>query len=191
MKKMSKDRDHLLDIFKSRVGLEQRKDMARAINISINSLYYASDDLIIAKMVKYLVKNGYSADAFLKEYYNLKGALKDTKVKVIEKVVYKEKILYKKVAPPSITPIKTLDFNEITERIKDIISHEVKATKVLDKNVAEKLGISQATFATIKQRGNIPCKQIIKFCAKRKININWLFFGQSKKDLIEINYNIT
>jgi len=77
------------------------------------------------------------------------------------------------------------NFNEITEKVKDIISSDVKNGKVFDKDVAAELGISQATFATMKKRGAIPYKELMEFCARRKISINWLFFDQAAGMLVE------
>ncbi len=76
-------------------------------------------------------------------------------------------------------------FNEIIEKIKDIISTESTTGKVFDKDVAAELGISQATFATMKKRGAVPYKELMEFCARRKISINWLFFDQSAGMLVE------
>jgi len=76
-------------------------------------------------------------------------------------------------------------FVDIIEKVKDIISNEVEGGKVFDKDVAKELGISQATFATMKKRGAIPYKELMEFCARRKISINWLFFDQSAGMLVE------
>ncbi len=76
-------------------------------------------------------------------------------------------------------------FNEIIEKVKDIISKDIKGGKVFDKDVAKELGISQATFATMKKRGAIPYKELMEFCARRKISINWLFFDQNANMLVE------
>ncbi len=77
------------------------------------------------------------------------------------------------------------DFVEIIERLKDIISSDKQGGKVFDKDVAAELGISQATFATMKKRGAIPYKEIMEFCAKRKISVNWIFFDQPAEMLVE------
>jgi len=76
-------------------------------------------------------------------------------------------------------------FNEIIEKIKDVISNETESGKVFDKDVAKELGISQATFATMKKRGAIPYKELMEFCARRKLSINWLFYDQSAGMLVE------
>ncbi|WP_457608675.1 LexA family transcriptional regulator [Nitratifractor sp.] len=78
-----------------------------------------------------------------------------------------------------------IDFQEIIERIKDIISTKKIGSRVYDKDVAAELGIAQATFATMKKRGSIPYREIMEFCARKKISINWLFFDQPAEMLIE------
>lgn len=77
------------------------------------------------------------------------------------------------------------DFSEIVEEIKDIVSGEMPGKKVFDKDVAAMLGISQMNFATLKRRNKIPYEELLDFCAKRSIAINWLLFGQSPESLIE------
>ncbi len=78
-----------------------------------------------------------------------------------------------------------LEFNEILERLKDIISAQTIGRQVYDKDVAVNLGITPATFATMKKRGSIPYREIMEFCAKNKISINWLFFDQPAEMLVE------
>jgi len=78
-----------------------------------------------------------------------------------------------------------MDFHEVIERLKDIISTKKIGGKVYDKDVAAELGITQATFATMKKRRSIPYREIMEFCARKKISINWLFFDQPAEMLIE------
>ncbi len=77
------------------------------------------------------------------------------------------------------------DFKELLPKIKDILSKEVGNKKVFDKDVADALGINQLTFATMKNRGKIPYEEVLNFCAKRKISINWLFYNQATRSLEE------
>ena len=76
-------------------------------------------------------------------------------------------------------------FLDIVEEIKSIISDEVAPKKVFDKDVARVLGISQMNFATMKKRNKIPFNELLDFCAKRSISINWLLYGQSPESLVE------
>jgi len=68
---------------------------------------------------------------------------------------------------------------EIIEKLKDIISEDEVDKKIFDKDVAKVLDISQSTFATMKKRNSIPYKEILEFCATKKISVNWLFFDQA------------
>lgn len=72
-----------------------------------------------------------------------------------------------------------MDFEKIIEKIKDIISTEVGNRKVLNKDVANALGITPENLSILKKRNKIPFKEIALFCAKRKISINWLLFDQT------------
>jgi hypothetical protein len=78
-----------------------------------------------------------------------------------------------------------LSFDEILFRLKDILSIEVGERKILDKDVAEALGIAPAYFAVLKKRGSVPFAQVADFCARRKISINWLLYDQAPKSLEE------
>jgi phage repressor protein C with HTH and peptisase S24 domain len=76
------------------------------------------------------------------------------------------------------------DFKDIIIRVKDILSSEVGERKVLDKDVAEALGLNHLTFATMKSRNRLPYQELLDFCAKRKISINWLFYNQVIDSLV-------
>ena len=76
-------------------------------------------------------------------------------------------------------------FSEIVEEIKNIISSDFEGKKIFDKDVADVLGISQMNFATMKKRDKIPYAELLDFCARKSISINWLLYGQSPESLIE------
>jgi hypothetical protein len=76
-------------------------------------------------------------------------------------------------------------FFDIVETIKDVVSGEYTDRKVFDKDVAILLDISQMNFATMKKRNKIPFNELLDFCARRSIAINWLLYGQSPESLIE------
>ena len=77
------------------------------------------------------------------------------------------------------------DLKIVITKLKDIISEEKKVKKVFDKDVADALAIPQTTFATMKKRNSIPFKEIMEFCANKKLSINWLFFDQAIDMLAE------
>ena len=75
--------------------------------------------------------------------------------------------------------------SEIIERLKDVISADGKRGKVFDKDVADELNLTQANFATMKNRNKIPYSNILDFCAIKKISINWLLYNQNPNSLID------
>ncbi|MBD3841596.1 MAG: helix-turn-helix transcriptional regulator [Campylobacterales bacterium] len=78
-----------------------------------------------------------------------------------------------------------LDFNEILEKLRDVLSSEKNSGKVFDKEIATALGITSVNFATMKKRNTIPFANILDFCALKKISINWLLYGQDPSSLID------
>ena len=76
-------------------------------------------------------------------------------------------------------------FTNIVEEIKNIVSSNFLPKKVFDKDIAKVLGISQMNFATMKKRNKIPFTELLDFCAKKTISINWLLYGQSPESLID------
>lgn len=74
---------------------------------------------------------------------------------------------------------------DITDKLKDILSNEIPNKKIFDKDVANALNLSKESFSIMKKKDSIPYEQISKFCAKRKISINWVLFDQMPKSLEE------
>ena len=77
-----------------------------------------------------------------------------------------------------------MQLNEIIEKIKDILSSE-QESKVFDKDVAAALSLSKDSLSHMKRKNSIPYEQIAKFCAKRKISINWVLYDQFPRSLEE------
>lgn len=75
--------------------------------------------------------------------------------------------------------------SEIIEKLKDILSQDGSDGKVFDKDVAGALDLSQANFATMKNRGKIPFSNVLDFCAQKKISINWLLYNQNPGSLVD------
>ena len=75
--------------------------------------------------------------------------------------------------------------DDILDKLKNILKTDSKTKKVFDKELAEALDLTQANFATMKNRGKIPYTNILNFCAKRKISINWLLYNQNPNSLID------
>ncbi len=76
-------------------------------------------------------------------------------------------------------------FENIVERLKDIISVGLGSKRVFDKDVAVALGVEPINFATMKKRNKIPFRELSEFCARQKISLNWLLFDQAPESLID------
>lgn len=67
------------------------------------------------------------------------------------------------------------NFHSIIEQLKHYMSLN-KEGKVLDKDVAEALGMSQANFATVKRRNSTPYENILIFCKREELCCSEIFF---------------
>lgn len=71
---------------------------------------------------------------------------------------------------------------QIIDRLIDILEKE-RGEKVYLKDVAEVLGMSSSQLSNFKSRDAIPYDKISKYCAKKRISINWVLYGQPVKML--------
>ncbi|QSZ41144.1 hypothetical protein GJV85_03125 [Sulfurimonas aquatica] len=67
------------------------------------------------------------------------------------------------------------DFHAIIKVLKLHLSG-AKEVKVLDKDVASLLDISQSKFATIKKRNVTPYENILEFCKREELCCSEIFF---------------
>ncbi|KLE05580.1 S24 family peptidase [Aliarcobacter butzleri] len=81
------------------------------------------------------------------------------------------------------------NYNEILEKLKDILSKELDNKKVFDKDIAQALNINYDVFRKAKQYNRVPYLEIMQLLAKRNISINWFFFNQLPESLIENTAN--
>ena len=79
---------------------------------------------------------------------------------------------------------KMQTFKEIVEKVKDVISKDINGI-VLDRHVAEVLGVSPSVLATNKSRDVIMWESLMIWCSKNKIVMNTLIFDQTPESLIE------
>ena len=78
-----------------------------------------------------------------------------------------------------------LDFSEIIEKLKDLLSQQKQGKKIFDKDIATALNLTSVNLATLKKRNSIPYSNLLDFCALKKISINWLLYNQDPSSLIE------
>ncbi len=67
------------------------------------------------------------------------------------------------------------NFHSIIAQLKTYMSVNQEG-KVLDKDVAKALGMSQANFATVKRRNSTPYENILIFCKKEELCCSEIFF---------------
>lgn len=67
------------------------------------------------------------------------------------------------------------DFHSVIKELKLYLADK-KSGKILDKDVANELGITQSQFATIKSRNSTPYANILEFCKREDICCVELFF---------------
>nr|WP_321266410.1 hypothetical protein [uncultured Sulfurimonas sp.] len=70
------------------------------------------------------------------------------------------------------------DFHGVIKELKLYLGVD-KKEKILDKDVASALKITQANFATIKRRNSIPYKNILEFCKEEELCCSDIFFEKT------------
>jgi len=76
-----------------------------------------------------------------------------------------------------------IDFNEVSDRLKQVLTNICKKEKILDKDIALQLGLDPQYFAVIKRRKKIPYQSLAYFSHKHKINLNWILLNQKPQYL--------
>ena len=76
-----------------------------------------------------------------------------------------------------------IDFHEVMQRIKNILSIQTKKEKILDKDIALALQLDPQYYAVIKKRKKIPFESIAYFSYAHKLNMNWILLAQSPQYL--------
>jgi hypothetical protein len=76
-----------------------------------------------------------------------------------------------------------IDFDEVMQRVKQILSTQTKKKKVLDRDIADSLSLDPQYFAVIKRRKKIPYESLAHFCKHHKISLNWILLAQKPQYL--------
>ncbi len=80
-----------------------------------------------------------------------------------------------------------MNFQEIMQRIREIILWSSKKNKIKDKDIAEALNLDPQYYAVIKRRKKIPYLAISLFCSKYKVNMNWILLKEKPISLSTIS----
>ena len=76
-----------------------------------------------------------------------------------------------------------IEFQEVMQRVKETLLTCQNKEKILDRDIAEALGLDPQYFAVIKRRKKIPYEQLAYFSHSRKLNMNWLLMKQKPQYL--------
>jgi len=76
-----------------------------------------------------------------------------------------------------------IDFFEVIQRIKTVLSKQTKKEKILDKDIAFALQLDPQYYAVIKKRQKIPYASIAYFSQSHKLNMNWILLAQKPQYL--------
>lgn len=74
-------------------------------------------------------------------------------------------------------------FDEVSARIRTVLSTRLKKEKVLDKDVAFALAMDPQNYAVIKRRKKIPYEAIAYFSKNNRLNMTWILFAQKPQYL--------
>ena len=76
-----------------------------------------------------------------------------------------------------------IDFQEVMQRIKEILIIQTKKEKILDRDIADTLKLDPQYYAVIKRRKKIPYEKLAYFCKENRISMNWILLAQKPQDL--------
>ncbi|MEY3090344.1 MAG: hypothetical protein RL113_660 [Pseudomonadota bacterium] len=78
-----------------------------------------------------------------------------------------------------------IEFQQVMQRIKEILSKQMQKEKILDKDIADSLELDPQYFAVIKRRKKIPYESLAYFSTRYHINLNWILLNQQPTYLKE------
>ncbi|MCD6212405.1 MAG: hypothetical protein J7J02_05405 [Sulfurovum sp.] len=76
-----------------------------------------------------------------------------------------------------------IDFQEVMQRIKEILIVQTKKEKILDRDIADTLKLDPQYYAVIKRRKKIPYEKLAYFCKENRISMNWILLEQKPQNL--------
>jgi len=76
-----------------------------------------------------------------------------------------------------------IDFYDVMQRIKQVLTLQIKKEKILDRDIANALALDPQYFAVIKKRKKIPYESIAHFCRENQISMNWILLAQKPQYL--------
>jgi len=72
-----------------------------------------------------------------------------------------------------------MEFKNILSRIKDYLKERDNKDYVYDKDISNELGIRVQSLSRLKKADSVPLQQIVKFCEKENLSLDWVLFGKN------------
>jgi len=76
-----------------------------------------------------------------------------------------------------------IDFHDVMQRVKQVLSTQTNKKKILDRDIADSLKLDPQYFAVIKRRKKIPYESLAHFCKEHQISLNWILLAQKPQYL--------
>ena len=76
-----------------------------------------------------------------------------------------------------------IDFHEVMQRVKQVLSTQTDKQKILDRDIADSLKLDPQYFAVIKRRKKIPYESLAHFCKEHQVSLNWILLAQEPQYL--------
>jgi len=76
-----------------------------------------------------------------------------------------------------------IDFHEVMQRVKQVLSTQSNKKKILDRDIADSLELDPQYFAVIKRRKKIPYEPLAHFCKQHNVSLNWILLAQKPQYL--------
>ncbi len=76
-----------------------------------------------------------------------------------------------------------IDFQEVMQRVKLILSQHNTKEKILDRDIADTLKLDPQYYAVIKRRKKIPYEKLAYFCKDNKVSMNWILLEQKPQNI--------
>jgi hypothetical protein len=74
-------------------------------------------------------------------------------------------------------------FQEVMQRIKEVILTSSKKEKILDRDIADVLNLDPQYYAVIKKRKKIPYEKVAYFCQEHEVSMNWVLLEQKPQKI--------
>ena len=76
-----------------------------------------------------------------------------------------------------------IEFQEVMQRVKEILLKSQNKEKILDRDIAVALKLDPQYFAVIKRRKKIPYENLAYFCKASRVSLNWILLKQKPQTL--------